>query len=186
MPDDAPDARRLNEAAMAKANEIKSKRMLGIDEDETEADNDNTKQLPKRIFADWLDCHIEGIRRNPSYSPATYRNYRSCVNIIKEYLKHRRRPRFLMSKIGREKVGKKGVVRDKAVHEEVIERIITFALENGFSVHHLEYSPIKGPEGNIEYLVHIEKSDEAIKEESVDRKCQSFTQLPVTIEKHRT
>ena len=88
-----------HEAAMAKANEIKSKRMLGIDEDETEADNDNTKQLPKRIFADWLDCHIEGIRRNPSYSPATYRNYRSCVNIIKEYLKHRRRPRFLMSKI---------------------------------------------------------------------------------------
>ena len=69
---------------------------------------------------------------------------------------------------GREQVGKKGVVRDKAVHEEVIERIITFALENGFSVHHLEYSPIKGPEGNIEYLVHIEKSDEAIKEESVD------------------
>ena len=69
---------------------------------------------------------------------------------------------------GREKVGKKGVVRDKAVHEEVIERIITFALENGFSVHHLEYSPIKGPEGNIEYLVHIEKSDEAIKEVSVD------------------
>ena len=65
---------------------------------------------------------------------------------------------------GREKVGKKGVVRDKAVHEEVIERIITFALENGFSVHHLEYSPIKGPEGNIEYLVHIEKSDEAIKD----------------------
>ena len=49
------------------------------------------------------------------------------------------------------------MVRDKAVHEEVIERIITFALENGFSVHHLEYSPIKGPEGNIEYLVHIEK-----------------------------
>ena len=99
VPDDAPDARRLNEAAMAKANEIKSKRMLGIDEDETEADNGNSKQLPKRIFADWLDSHIEGIRRNPSYSPATYHNYRSCVNIIKEYLKHRRRPRFLMSKI---------------------------------------------------------------------------------------
>mgnify|MGYP000137865880 CR=1 FL=1 len=69
---------------------------------------------------------------------------------------------------GREKVGKKGVVRDKAVHEEVIERIITFALENGFSVHHLEYSPIKGPEGNIEYLVHIQKSETATKEESVD------------------
>ena len=61
---------------------------------------------------------------------------------------------------GREKVGKKGVVRDKAVHEEVIERIITFALENGFSVHHLEYSPIKGPEGNIEYLLHLKKLPE--------------------------
>ena len=49
---------------------------------------------------------------------------------------------------GREKVGKKGVVRDKNVHEEVIDKIINFALENGFSIHQLEYSPIKGPEGN--------------------------------------
>ena len=69
---------------------------------------------------------------------------------------------------GREKVGKKGVVRDKAVHEEVIEKIITFALENGFSIHNLEYSPIKGPEGNIEYLVYIEKDENPKKEESVD------------------
>ncbi|MGN0426783.1 MAG: TlyA family RNA methyltransferase [Agathobacter sp.] len=69
---------------------------------------------------------------------------------------------------GREKVGKKGVVRDKNVHMEVIEHVISFALSNGFSVHHLEYSPIKGPEGNIEYLVHIEKATEPVKEESVD------------------
>ena len=69
---------------------------------------------------------------------------------------------------GREKVGKKGVVRDKAVHLEVVERIVTFALEHGFSVHHLSYSPIKGPEGNIEYLVHIEKKEIAVKEEGVD------------------
>lgn len=69
---------------------------------------------------------------------------------------------------GREKVGKKGVVRDKAVHEEVIEKIVTFALENGFSIHNLEYSPIKGPEGNIEYLVYIEKDENPKKEESVD------------------
>ena len=69
---------------------------------------------------------------------------------------------------GREKVGKKGVVRDKAVHEEVINKVIDFALEIGFSVHNLEYSPIKGPEGNIEYLVYIEKTSEAVKEESVD------------------
>ena len=69
---------------------------------------------------------------------------------------------------GREKVGKKGVVRDKSVHEEVIEKIITFALENGFSIHNLEYSPIKGPEGNIEYLVYIEKDENPKKEDSVD------------------
>ena len=69
---------------------------------------------------------------------------------------------------GREKVGKKGVVRDKAVHEEVINKVIDFALEIGFSIHNLEYSPIKGPEGNIEYLVYIEKTGEAVKEESVD------------------
>lgn len=69
---------------------------------------------------------------------------------------------------GREKVGKKGVVRDKSVHEEVVNSIISFALSNGFSVLDLEYSPIKGPEGNIEYLVHIKKTDDPIKEESVD------------------
>lgn len=69
---------------------------------------------------------------------------------------------------GREKVGKKGVVRDKKVHEEVINKIVDFAFENGFSIHNLEYSPIKGPEGNIEYLVYIEKSENPQKEESVD------------------
>lgn len=69
---------------------------------------------------------------------------------------------------GREKVGKKGVVRDKAVHEEVIEKVIAFALETGFSVHNLEYSPIKGPEGNIEYLVYIEKDEAASKDVVVD------------------
>ncbi len=69
---------------------------------------------------------------------------------------------------GRDKVGKKGVVRDKAVHEEVITTVITFALENGFSVHNLEYSPIKGPEGNIEYLVHLEKIQTPQQAEDVD------------------
>lgn len=60
---------------------------------------------------------------------------------------------------GREKVGKKGVVRDKAVHLEVIEKVSAYILKNGFSLIGLEYSPIKGPEGNIEYLAYIEKSD---------------------------
>lgn len=60
---------------------------------------------------------------------------------------------------GREKVGKKGVVRDPKVHIEVVESIYTFCLENGYSVLNLDFSPIKGPEGNIEYLIHIKKSD---------------------------
>lgn len=60
---------------------------------------------------------------------------------------------------GKEKVGKKGVVRDPAVHEEVINKIIDFVREIGFYVLHLEYSPIKGPEGNIEYLIHISNSE---------------------------
>ena len=69
---------------------------------------------------------------------------------------------------GREKVGKKGVVRDKAVHEEVILKVIDFAVEIGFEILNLEYSPIKGPEGNIEYLVYIRKEATGGRAESVD------------------
>lgn len=58
---------------------------------------------------------------------------------------------------GRDKVGKKGVVRDKKVHEEVINRIVDFADAVGFKILHLDYSPIRGPEGNIEYLLHLQK-----------------------------
>ena len=61
---------------------------------------------------------------------------------------------------GREKVGKKGVVRDPAVHEEVVEAIYTFCNDNGLGVKGLDFSPIKGPEGNIEYLIYIEKNGE--------------------------
>lgn len=61
---------------------------------------------------------------------------------------------------GREKVGKKGVVRDKAVHKEVIEMVVNYAREIGFQLLHLDFSPIKGPEGNIEYLLHIRKQEE--------------------------
>ena len=60
---------------------------------------------------------------------------------------------------GREKIGKKGVVRDPQVHIEVVENTVAFALERGFDVKNLDFSPIKGPEGNIEYLMHIEKSE---------------------------
>lgn len=69
---------------------------------------------------------------------------------------------------GKEKVGKKGVVRDKSVHREVIQKVIDYAIELGFLIQNLEYSPIKGPEGNIEYLVYIKKNEEGSMEEAVD------------------
>ena len=60
---------------------------------------------------------------------------------------------------GREKVGKKGVVRDKKVHEEVIVAVTSFAATTGFELLRLDYSPIKGPEGNIEYLLYARKNE---------------------------
>lgn len=61
---------------------------------------------------------------------------------------------------GREKVGKKGVVRDKAVHKEVVTNIVNFLIDNEFTVLGLSFSPIKGPEGNREYLVYFTKDKE--------------------------
>lgn len=63
---------------------------------------------------------------------------------------------------GREKVGKKGVVRDRKVHEEVIHMVMDYASSIGFILCNLEFSPIKGPEGNIEYLLHLSKNQEHI------------------------
>lgn len=61
---------------------------------------------------------------------------------------------------GREKVGKKGVVREPAVHLEVIEKVLDYAAQIALEPHHLSFSPIKGPEGNIEYLLHLIKRPE--------------------------
>lgn len=69
---------------------------------------------------------------------------------------------------GREKVGKKGVVREKSVHMEVIEMVINYAVSIGFEVENLDYSPIKGPEGNIEYLLYLQKTDDITTEYSTD------------------
>ncbi len=69
---------------------------------------------------------------------------------------------------GREKVGKKGVVRDLSVHLEVVEKVISLAVQNGFDVMGLDFSPVKGPEGNIEYLIYLNKSDNPRLDESVN------------------
>lgn len=63
---------------------------------------------------------------------------------------------------GREKVGKKGVVRDRSVHGEVIHMVMDYARAVGFVLCNLEFSPIKGPEGNIEYLLHLSKNADRI------------------------
>jgi 23S rRNA (cytidine1920-2'-O)/16S rRNA (cytidine1409-2'-O)-methyltransferase len=68
---------------------------------------------------------------------------------------------------GRDKVGKKGVVRDRKVHEEVVRDVTAMAAGLGFEVLGLDYSPIRGPEGNIEYLMHLRKPAEG-EEHSAD------------------
>lgn len=60
---------------------------------------------------------------------------------------------------GREQVGKKGIVRDSKVHVEVIENVIGYASDNGLYPHGLDYSPVKGTKGNIEYLLYLRKTE---------------------------
>lgn len=83
------------------------------------------------------------------------------------------KPQFETEK---EKVGKKGVVRDPEVHKEVVKKIIDFCKEINFNVKALDYSPIKGPEGNIEYLLLIEKlSEEEMKDMSFNVSfCENY------------
>lgn len=83
---------------------------------------------------------------------------------------------------GKEKVGKRGVVREPAVHEEVIGKVIDFADLIGFEILHLDFSPIKGPEGNIEYLAHLRKNSRKllptadITETEAERQLRSITE----------
>ena len=70
---------------------------------------------------------------------------------------------------GREKVGKKGVVRECSTHREVIEKVAVYAHSIGFEILNIDFSPIKGPEGNIEYLIHLKKhEDHEVPEITVD------------------
>lgn len=88
-----------------------------------------------------------------------------CVCLVK--------PQF---EAGKDKVGKKGVVRERSTHVEVIENVIGYASDNGFSVLNLDFSPVKGPEGNIEYLLYIKKANEktcAVDSEMIERVVES-------------
>lgn len=83
---------------------------------------------------------------------------------------------------GKDKVGKKGVVREPEIHEEVICKIVDYADLVGFKVLGLEYSPIKGPEGNIEYLIYIEKQSEVPQEVLALTESEAEQRLDVVIE----
>lgn len=76
---------------------------------------------------------------------------------------------------GREQIGKNGIIRDKAVHQKVLEQVTTFALADGFSVKGVDFSPIQGGHGNIEFLAHLEKS--------ADPQSQVAAQIPEIVEK---
>ena len=73
---------------------------------------------------------------------------------------------------GREKVGKKGVVRDINVHREVIEMIVNYVRAQNLGILALDFSPIKGPEGNIEYLIYLDKSQTGMTEEEVQARLE--------------
>lgn len=74
---------------------------------------------------------------------------------------------------GREKVGKKGVVRDSSVHREVIEMIVDYVRTQNLGILGLDFSPIKGPEGNIEYLIYLDKSQSGMNEDEVQARVDT-------------
>ena len=115
------------------------------------------EQIPDEIDFASVDVSFISLTKILPVLRTFLRDNGQCVALIK--------PQF---EAGREKVGKKGVVRDSAVHTEVVEKILRFAMQNGFSVRGLSFSPIRGPEGNIEYLIYLEKSEEAYIEQGVD------------------
>ena len=97
---------------------------------------------------DFISCDVSFISLTLILPPA--------YELLKEgaYMVCLIKPQF---EAGREKVGKKGVVRDREVHEEVVRKIVYFSREKGFKTCGLTFSPIRGPEGNIEYLLYLKK-----------------------------
>ena len=109
------------------------------------------EQIPEQVDFASVDVSFISLRKILPVMRELLRDGGRAVCLIK--------PQF---EAGRENVGKKGVVRDRAVHESVVASITEFAVESGFNVCNVDFSPIKGPEGNIEYLMLVEKSDSAV------------------------
>lgn len=104
------------------------------------------EQVPEEIDFASVDVSFISLTKILAPALALLRAEAGMVCLIK--------PQF---EAGREKVGKKGVVRDAKVHEEVIEKVITYARGIGFEISGLDFSPVRGPEGNIEYLLYLRK-----------------------------
>lgn len=121
------------------------------------------EQVPDKIGFSSVDVSFISLKKILPVLHTLLEDHGQAVCLIK--------PQF---EAGKEKVGKKGVVRDVAVHTEVVETITAFALETGFSMLGLTYSPIKGPEGNIEYLMLLEKAEQP--ENQVDFPISSLTE----------
>ena len=102
------------------------------------------EQIPEKLDLAVMDLSFISIRLVLPAVKELLRDGADIVCLIK--------PQF---EAGREEVGKKGVVRDESVHREVVQGILDFAPTIGLSVLGLDYSPIKGPEGNIEYICHM-------------------------------
>ncbi len=100
VPESSYDARRLNEAAIAKANEMKSRRMLGIEDDEEI--QAQQAPLPRTVFAEWLDKYVERVRHSSAYAEGTKVRYKWTADILREYLRYRRSPRLQMSGIDKD------------------------------------------------------------------------------------
>ena len=115
------------------------------------------EQIPDELDFASVDVSFISLKKILPVMRELMKDNASAVCLIK--------PQF---EAGKENVGKKGVVRDKSVHESVVNDIVGFALNNGFSVHGLDYSPVKGPQGNIEYLVLLQKADETVNDSNVD------------------
>ena len=122
---------------------------LRTDERVINLERTNLRYLSREQIPELMDLAVMDV---------SFISIRLILPVVKEFLKPGAdyicliKPQF---EAGREEVGKKGVVRDPAVHEEVVRGIMEFASSIGFSVMGLDYSPIKGPEGNIEYICHL-------------------------------
>ena len=109
------------------------------------------EQIPEEIDFASIDVSFISLKLIFPALMSLLKTEGECVCLVK--------PQF---EAGKEKVGKKGVVREKSTHVEVIENVIGYASDNGFSILNLDFSPVKGPEGNIEYLLYIKKMDDSI------------------------